>query len=270
LAAARRAGGAPLARVAQWECILAASSGAHPIPRLTGLFLDGAEGIPPPPAPARARIETLLSASLEGMRDAPLRIALDLRERDRRNRAADTRPENPDAPASMIHIANAGLVLVSAFLPRLFQSLDYVVPVEGGELRWSDGECQGRAVHLLQWLVDTRTDAPEPQLALNKLLCGMTVAESVPAEMKLDDRELQMGGKLLATILANWPPLAESGIAALRETFFRREGRLVKSEQGWSLDVETRVLDILLDQLPWGFSTILHPWMPAPLTVQWR
>ncbi len=270
LAAARRAGGAPLARVAQWECILAASSGAHPIPRLTSLFLDGAEGVPPPPAPARARIETLLSASLEGMRDAPLRIALDLRERDRRNRAVDARPENPDAPASTIHIANAGLVLVSAFLPRLFQSLDYVVPVEGGGLRWSDGECRARAVHLLQWLVDTRTDAPEPQLALNKLLCGMTVAEPVPAEMKLDDRELQMGGKLLATILANWPPLAESGIAALRETFFRREGRLVKSEHGWSLDVETRVLDILLDQLPWGFSTILHPWMPAPLTVQWR
>lgn len=137
-------------------------------------------------------------------------------------------------------------------------------------MRWSDGECRARAVHLLQWLVDTRTDAPEPQLALNKLLCGMTVAEPVPAEMKLDDRELQMGGKLLATILANWPPLAESGIAALRETFFRREGRLVKSEHGWSLDVETRVLDILLDQLPQGFSTILHPWMPAPLTVQWR
>lgn len=203
------------------------------------------------------------------MRDAPLRIALDLRERDRRPRA-DARPENPEAPASAIHIANAGLVLVSAFLPRLFQSLDYVVPAEGGELRWSDGECQGRAVHLLQWLVDMRTDAPEPQLALNKILCGMAVAEPVSAEIILDDRELQMGGKLLATILANWPPLAESGIAALRETFFRREGRLTKSEQGWSLEVEARVLDILLDQLPWGFSTILHPWMPAPLTVQWR
>lgn len=269
MAAARRAGGAPLARVAQWECILAASSSGHPIPRLTSLFLDGAEGVSLPPAPIRARIEALLSASLEGMRDAPLRIALDLRERDRRNRAADARPENPDAPASAIHIANAGLVLVSAFLPRLFQSLDYVVPVEGG-LRWSDGECRGRAVHLLQWLVDTRTDAPEPQLALNKILCGMAVAEPVPAEIILDDRELQMGGKLLATILANWPPLAESGIAALRETFFRREGRLANSEQGWNLDVETRVLDILLDQLPWGFSTILHPWMPAPLTVQWR
>jgi hypothetical protein len=269
LAAARRTAGAPLARTAQWECILAASAGAHPIPRLASLFLDGAEGIPPPPAPARARIEALLSASLEGMRDAPLRIALDLRERDRRRRAAEARPENPDAPASAIHIANAGLVLASAFLPRLFQSLDYVVPEDGG-WRWSDGECRDRAVHLLQWLVDTRTDAPEPQLALNKLLCGVAVAEPISAGIMLSDRELRMGGTLLATILASWPPLAESGIDALRQTFFRREGRLTRSEQGWSLDVETQVLDILLDQLPWGFSTILHPWMGAPLTVRWR
>lgn len=270
LAAARRAGGAPLARVAQWECILAASSGAHPIPRLTSLFLDGAEGAPPPPAPARARIETLLSASLEGMRDAPLRIALDLRGRDRRRRPTEARPEHSDAALSAIHIANAGLVLASAFLPRLFQSLDYVVPVEGGGLRWSDGECRDRAIHLLQWLVDTRTDAPEPQLALNKLLCGVAVVEPISAGIVLNDRELRMGGTLLATIVASWPPLAESGIDALRQTFFRREGRLIKNEQGWSLDVERQVLDILLDQLPWGFSTILHPWMGAPLTVRWR
>ncbi|KRC78972.1 contractile injection system tape measure protein [Sphingomonas sp. Root241] len=270
LAAARRAGGAPLARTVQWECILAASGHRHPIPRLTSLFLDGAEGVPPPPAPARARIEALLSASLEGMRDAPLRIALDLRERDRRRRAAETRPENSDAAFSAIHIANAGLVLASAFLPRLFQSLDYVVPVEDGAWRWNDGECRDRAVHLLQWLVDTRTDAPEPQLALNKLLCGVAVSKPISAGIILNDRELRMGGTLLATVLAGWPPLAESGIDALRQAFFRREGRLTRSEQGWSLDVETQVLDILLDQLPWGFSTILHPWMGAPLTVQWR
>jgi hypothetical protein len=269
LAAARRTGGAPLARAVQWECILAASGDRHPIPRLTSLFLDGAEGVPPPPAPARARIEALLSASLEGMRDAPLRIALDLRERDRKRRPTEARPEDSDDALSAIHIANAGLVLASAFLPRLFQSLDYVVP-EDGAWRWSDGECRDRAVHLLQWLVDTRTDAPEPQLALNKLLCGVAVSEPISAGIVLNDRELRMGGTLLATILAGWPPLAESGIDALRQTFFRREGRLTRSEQGWSLDVETQVLDILLDQLPWGFSTILHPWMGAPLTVRWR
>lgn len=270
LAAARRAGGAPLARAAQWEAILAASSDRHPIPHLTRLLLDGAEGVPPPPIATRARIEALLSASLEGMRDAPLRIALDLRERHRRDRAAEARPENSkDAPVT-IHIANAGLVLASVFLPHLFQSLDYVAPAEDGGWRWRNGECQGRAVHLLQWLVDTRTDAPEPQLALNKILCGMPVTEPVPAEILLEERELQMGGTLLTTILASWPPLAESGVEALRQTFFQREGRLAKSEQGWSLDVETLVLDVLLDQLPWGFSTILHPWMPAPLTVRWR
>lgn len=270
LAAARRTGGAPLDRATQWACILAASRGPQPVPRLVALFLDSADGIPPPPPSARLRVEAALSASLEGMRDAALRIALDLRERDRKRRAAEARslPAN-EAPVA-IHIANAGLVLAAAFLPRLFQSLDYVVPDERGGWRWSDPECPQRAVHLLQWLADGRTDAPEPQLALNKVLCGMAVAEPVPTQVVLDDRELRMGGTLLATILASWPPLAESGADALRQTFFQREGRLTRREQGWSLEVETRVLDILLDQLPWGFSTILHPWMPSPLTVQWR
>jgi hypothetical protein len=269
LAAARRSCAAPLARGAQWDCILSATGSTRPIPQLASLMLDGAEAAPAPPAPLRARIETLLAASLEGMRDAPLRIALALRKRECERRKAEARfAEAEDAP-TMFHIANAGLVLGAAFMPRLFQSLDYVVPEDGG-WRWRDADSQARAVHLLQWLVDTRGDAPEPQLALNKILCGMAPAEPVAREITFTEHELEMGNQLLRAMLANWPPLAESGTAALRETFFQREGRLTSVETGWRLEVETRVLDILIDQLPWGFSTILHPWMDAPLTVQWR
>jgi hypothetical protein len=36
------------------------------------------------------------------------------------------------------------------------------------------------------------------------------------------------------------------------------------------LQVERRVLDILLDQLPWGYSTLRHAWMSAPISVTWR
>jgi hypothetical protein len=270
LAAARRACAAPLTRAMQWDGILAAAASVRPIPQLASLFLDGGEAIPAPPAPLRRQIATLLVASLEGMRDAPLRIALDLREREQKRRASEARLEDSGEMASVLHIANAGLVLASAFLPRLFQSLDYVEPDESGGWRWCDGDGQIRAVRLLQWLVDERTDTPEPQLALNKILCGLALAEPVPAETAFTERELHIANILLRTMLASWPPLAESGVAALRETFFRREGRLTHSEAGWRLEVENRVLDVLIDQLPWGFSTILHPWMPAPLTVQWR
>ena len=170
------------------------------------------------------------------MRDAPLRIALDLREREQKRRAAEGRAKDSDGMPSVLHIANAGLVLASAFLPRLFQSLDYVEADESG-WRWRDAECQTRAVHLLQWLADERTDAPEPQLPLNKILCGLALAEPITAEATLTERELQMAHTLLRTMLASWPPLAASGIAALRETFFQREGRLTHSDAGWRLEV---------------------------------
>jgi len=166
-------------------------------------------------------------------------------------------------------IANAGLVLASAFLPRLFQSLDYV-EAQGEGWRWRDPELQARAVHLLQWLVDERSDAPEPQLALNKILCGMALADSVARDIALTDAERRMGQGLLGAILGNWPALGESSVAALRETFLQRDGRLTRNEAGWRLEVERRVLDVLVDRIPWSFATILHPWMPAPLVVQWR
>ncbi|UQV44270.1 hypothetical protein KIV45_20865 [Janthinobacterium lividum] len=75
------------------------------------------------------------------------------------------------APAPS-YIANAGLVLVHPFLPRLFTQLNLLSSNEDGtrQLRGEDG---ARAVHLLQYLSDGVTNAPEPELVLNKLLCGL-------------------------------------------------------------------------------------------------
>ncbi|MGS0742589.1 contractile injection system tape measure protein [Glaciimonas sp. GG7] len=51
--------------------------------------------------------------------------------------------------------------------------------------------------------------------------------------------------------------------------FLQREGRLILREGKWTLTVSRKTLDILLDQLPWGISVVLHPWMPHPLSVEW-
>ncbi|AQR73701.1 contractile injection system tape measure protein [Sphingomonas sp. LM7] len=268
LSGARRACATPLSRAAQWACVLAAALGRDPVPMLVGLVLDGSEAAPSLPQPVRGRVEAMLAASLEGMRDATLRVVLDLRRRERAQRVAETQVGVAEDAPALLYVGNAGLVLACAFLPRLFGSLGYGAAEDTG-WTWVEG-CQARAVHLLQWLVDGRGDAPEPQLALNKLLCGLVPAEPIAAEVMLSEEELRMGATLLRTMLASWPPLAESGVEALRETFFRREGRLTRTEAGWRLEVETRVLDILLAQLPWGYSTILLPWMAAPIVVQWR
>ena len=74
---------------------------------------------------------------------------------------------------------------------------------------------------------------------------------------------------LMATVLSSWPPLRGSSQEALRQTFLRRHGKLTHGGNGWVLEVETKVVDILLEQLPWGYSTILHTWMADPINVRW-
>jgi hypothetical protein len=70
-------------------------------------------------------------------------------------------------------------------------------------------------------------------------------------------------------MIANWQAIAQSSIAALRETFLQREGKLEQHENGWKLRVQRKTVDVLVDQVPWNFSVILLPWMPLPLYVTW-
>jgi hypothetical protein len=177
--------------------------------------------------------------------------------------------KSPQLDSEPIHIANAGLALVSAFLPHLLRRLDFIVADETGHLGWALPELRDRAVHLLQFLVDERRDGPEQMLALNKLLCGMHPSEAITAAIVPTDAEREACAQLLAAVLANWPPLRSSSSAALRGTWLQRDGRLAASDNGWTLDVEGKAVDILVDQIPWGFSTIHHPWMNELLSVRW-
>ena len=62
-----------------------------------------------------------------------------------------------------IYLSNAGLVICAPFLPRLFEPLGFLEKREDGSTRLKESAAS-RAVHLLQYLVDKRTSAPEPQV----------------------------------------------------------------------------------------------------------
>jgi hypothetical protein len=176
--------------------------------------------------------------------------------------------ESADIGDEPIYIANAGLILASPFLPQLFQALDMLEPTEGGKSRVIADQIS-RATHLLQWLVDGRTSAPEPLLCLNKLLCGVPLPTPVERTIEPTPRDLEVCSTLLTSMIANWPIIRNTSIEGLRETFLQREGRLQQSPDGWRLHVQRKTLDVLLDQIPWSISTIVHAWMPAPIFVTW-
>ncbi|WP_448661443.1 contractile injection system tape measure protein [Sphingomonas sp. CJ20] len=194
-----------------------------------------------------------------------------------RARHAPSPPDRPTAPidapagdaALPLYIANAGLVLLHPYLPRLFEQLGVLAPDAEGRLRIAAGDAATRAVHTLQYLVDQRLDAPEPELALNKLLCGLPIDTPVAPSTVLEEADLALCASLTTAVLANWPALNNSSPDALRETFLQRAGRIAKSEDRWTITVERRTLDVLVDQIPWGFRLMFHPWMEEPLHVEW-
>jgi hypothetical protein len=178
------------------------------------------------------------------------------------NKEGDLIPET-------IYIGNAGLVLTSPFLPHLFETLGLLCEDEQGHTRLRDKEAVSRAVHLLQYLVDGSTSAPEPSLALNKIICGVATSTTVERGIVPTEQEREVCERLLKSMIANWKIIENTSIAGLQETFLQREGRLDSTPEGWKLKVQRKTLDVLVDQLPWSLSVIFHNWMSQSLHVTW-
>ena len=197
-------------------------------------------------------------------RDALRRaVTRDAKKRDEM-RPRDATPVNGPEPEA-ITVTDAGQVLAAPYLPRLFSMLDLVA-----DNAFVSPEAAHRGVHVLQYLVFGTNGAPESELALGKLLCGVPLDEPIPRDLPLAPRETDAVEGLLRGMIQNWKAVGNTSVAGLRETFLQREGRLVREDEAWRLTVAPRAFDMLIDRLPWGYSIIRHPWMPAMLQVDWR
>lgn len=171
------------------------------------------------------------------------------------------------------YVSDAGLVLLANYSQQLFRMLDLL---DGPRLR--DARAASKAVRCLAWLAHGHDDASEPECILPKLLCGMPLGEplSAPAEGPtwLDTETRAVLDSLLGAVIAHWKTIGQTSPDGLRETFLRREGRLVREEAAagthWRLVVRPAPFDMLLDRLPWSYATIKLPWMQEALYVDWR
>ncbi|GEN05988.1 hypothetical protein SAMN05443572_102895 [Myxococcus fulvus] len=254
-------------------------------------FSTRLRGAHPTHRDSRGVAERLLERAIELAHHESLpRLASVLHQRRSTFLAAWTTPPRPRAPITRpsrqrtsfqlgadkhgdhdgnpIYIDNAGLILTSPFLPHLFRELGLTRVDDQGKTHL-DPEPAMRAVHLLQYLVDGRTSAPEPLLVLNKILCGLPVPTPIPTGIEMTPQEQSLCDRLLKALIAKWTILSGTSVAGLRETFLQREGRLEQLEDRWKLQVQRKTLDVLVDQVPWSLSILTHPWMPQPLYVSW-
>jgi hypothetical protein len=202
---------------------------------------------------------------------------------DPRDRPADQVRARPPAPprgarkaaedgardGDIVYVANAGLALLHPFLPHLLRQLGLLSEDADGVARVRGSDDATRAVQLLQYMVDGRHDAPEPELALNKLLCGLELDVPVGRAWTPAPADLALCDQLLGAVTANWSSIRNTSAEGLRTTFLQRDGRLERRDGKWTLTVSRKTVDVLVDQIPWGFAVILHPWMQKELAVVW-
>ena len=192
----------------------------------------------------------------------------ELKIKDRAKKLKVYSKEEPLEPAlehDSIYIHNAGLVLLSPYLDRLFHELGFL-PKKDGAI----GVAQtGKALQLMHYLVTGSKKVLEKDLPLNKLLYGLETTTFVPVNHILADNETALAEILLQSVIKNWSILGNTSIQGLRETFLIRDGKITNKDKAYYLTVEKKQFDMLIKHLPWSISPIKHSRMIKPLYVTW-
>ncbi|MGA2822669.1 MAG: contractile injection system tape measure protein [Bacteroidales bacterium] len=170
----------------------------------------------------------------------------------------------PGSDEDVLFTENCGIVILHPFLQMYFAELELL-----DKVHFKDETAKQHAVLLLHYLATGETTVAEMNLLLPKMLCALNFEEPVPNKIDLSVKEKEEYETLLKSVLGHWEPLHGTSIEGLRQTFLQREGKLTPTETGWKLRVEQKTVDILLDKLPWGYSTIKLPWMQDILNVEW-
>jgi hypothetical protein len=164
-----------------------------------------------------------------------------------------------------IPIENAGMVIGAPYFEKLFKMLDLT-----DDKKFKNEESVQKAVRLLYYFAQNNTEPFEPDLVLNKLLCGLDINHMVFNDIAITNKEKEIVDSLTIAIINNWPVMKNTKPEGLRESFLQRKGILVKNDDEWQLKVEKRCFDMLINTLPWGFSMIKFPWMKGLLRVEWK
>ncbi|AVR97111.1 contractile injection system tape measure protein [Pseudoduganella armeniaca] len=175
------------------------------------------------------------------------------------------REPDPLPEGERLALLNAGMVLMAPYLPRLFGVLGLVA--DGA---FTDTAAAERAALLLQFAVTGVASAPEYQLPLNKLMCGLAAEAPLPLAIEVTEQERATLASLLEAMIATWSALGHTSIDGFRHAFLVRQGELLRGEEDWSLSVAPGPFDMLMDRLPWSFSIIRYPWMKQPIHVTWQ
>ena len=166
----------------------------------------------------------------------------------------------------MIPVQNSGLVLVTRYIPLLFDRLKLTCSGQ-----FITAQHAHNAVQLLHYLVYGEVNIASQDYQLEKLLCGLALNSEISLDDEIKEAEKELVDSLLTDLIHSWPALGKTSIEGLREAFLQRDGSLIKlDEKSWRLVVQPSPFDMLLDRMPWSYSNIKHSFMQDLIYVEWR
>ncbi|MEM7187423.1 MAG: contractile injection system tape measure protein, partial [Bacteroidota bacterium] len=139
-----------------------------------------------------------------------------------------------------IFVNHAGLILLAPYLAMLFERCDLMKAS-----KFHDEASKYKAVQLLSYAATGAMGDEEHDLAINKVLCGLSVMAPLGRVEPLLPAEIETVDGMLKAVTQQWSPLKETSIDSLRETFLQRPGKLVE-EESFFLKVEQRSFDCSL------------------------
>lgn len=169
------------------------------------------------------------------------------------------------AKQESLHVPYASLVITAPFLPMFFDAVGLLA-----DGRFTNMESQIKAVRLTGFLGSGQADTPDWELVMPKLLCGLDPDTTITMDEELDQDSLLEADNLLKALIKHWNALGHCSTDGLREGFLDRNGKLTTQPDNWLVQVESKSIDILLDKISWGFSTIKLPWMPKMIITEWK
>ena len=166
-------------------------------------------------------------------------------------------------PEEGFYTGQAGLILLHPFLPTLFKETGLL----NSSNQFENDEHKVQAVRLLAYL--SGANPKDWDLGFEKLLCSLDEAVINQVESELPEDHKKACDELLEAVIQYWPPLQQSSISALQQTFIRRFGKCTERHEIYLVNIERTGVDILLEDLPWSFNVIKFPWMTNLIEVTW-
>ena len=171
----------------------------------------------------------------------------------------------PEKNNEGIAVKNAGMVLLNSYFPMLFERLGLL----NADKSFKSKTLQSEAVHYLQYFVCGLSSTEKSLLPLNKIMCGLQLAESVPEGILVTEENKKLIDGLIEASIGYWPAIGTATIDGFKGNWLVRDGLLMEEEDRWELTVEKRAYDILIHKSPFSFSIIKLRWMNKPIHVSW-